>query len=114
MYMLAWKKGLKTTYYLRSRGATQTEKSTLDVNRFGIQPRWMKSSSASSAVVIDRATAPSFTAGTNWTRSHGDPAASHGPRSPGAPANPLVPQPSAPIAANDAQPTRLVAHARRR
>jgi ribonucleoside-diphosphate reductase alpha chain len=54
MYMLAWKKGLKTTYYLRSRGATQAEKSTLDVNRFGIQPRWMKSASASSSVVIDR------------------------------------------------------------
>jgi ribonucleoside-diphosphate reductase alpha chain len=54
MYMMAWKKGLKTTYYLRSRSATQTEKSTLDVNRFGIQPRWMKSHSASSNVVIDR------------------------------------------------------------
>jgi ribonucleoside-diphosphate reductase alpha chain len=59
MYMMAWKKGLKTTYYLRSRSATQTEKSTLDVNRFGIQPRWMKSHSASSNVVIDRVpTAP--------------------------------------------------------
>ena len=54
MYMLAWKKGLKTTYYLRSRGATQAEKSTVDVNRFGVQPRWMKSTSASSSVVIDR------------------------------------------------------------
>ena len=62
MYMLAWKKGLKTTYYLRSRGATQTEKSTLDVNRFGIQPRWMKSTSASSTVVIDRAEAAPATA----------------------------------------------------
>jgi ribonucleotide reductase alpha subunit len=69
MYMMAWKKGLKTTYYLRSRGATQTEKSTLDVNRFGIQPRWMKSESASSGVVIDRASAPRFTAGTNITQS---------------------------------------------
>jgi ribonucleoside-diphosphate reductase alpha chain len=39
MYWLAWKKGLKTTYYLRSRGATQSEKSTLDINRWGIQPR---------------------------------------------------------------------------
>ena len=58
MYLLAWKKGLKTTYYLRSRGATQAEKSTLDVNRFGIQPRWMKSTSASSAVVIDRPATP--------------------------------------------------------
>ncbi len=54
MYFMAWKKGLKTTYYLRSRGATQAEKSTLDVNRFGIQPRWMKSQSASSSVQITR------------------------------------------------------------
>lgn len=50
MYMLAWQKGLKTTYYLRSVGATQIEKSTLDVNRKGIQPRWMKAKSASSDV----------------------------------------------------------------
>src|SRR4029453_6228649 len=34
-YQLAWRAGLKTTYYLRSRGATQAEKSTLDVNRWG-------------------------------------------------------------------------------
>jgi ribonucleotide reductase alpha subunit len=58
MYLLAWKKGLKTTYYLRSRGATQAEKSTLDVNRFGIQPRWMKSRSASSHVQISRTSSP--------------------------------------------------------
>jgi ribonucleoside-diphosphate reductase alpha chain len=54
MYLLAWKKGVKTTYYLRSRGATSAEKSTIDVNRFGIQPRWMKSQSASSQVTIER------------------------------------------------------------
>jgi ribonucleoside-diphosphate reductase alpha chain len=29
LYRLAWKRGLKTTYYLRSRGATHVEKSTL-------------------------------------------------------------------------------------
>ena len=29
MYMYAWKKGLKTTYYLRSMGTTRIEKSTL-------------------------------------------------------------------------------------
>jgi ribonucleoside-diphosphate reductase alpha chain len=29
IYKLAWKKGLKTTYYLRSLGATTAEKSTL-------------------------------------------------------------------------------------
>ena len=35
MYLMAWEKGLKTTYYLRSLGATRVEKSTLDVNRYG-------------------------------------------------------------------------------
>jgi ribonucleoside-diphosphate reductase alpha chain len=30
MYRLAWKKGLKTTYYLRSLGATSIEKSTIN------------------------------------------------------------------------------------
>ncbi len=35
MYMYAWEKGLKTTYYLRSLGATRIEKSTLDVNKYG-------------------------------------------------------------------------------
>lgn len=54
MYLLAWQKGLKTTYYLRTLAATQVEKSTLDVNRFGVQPKWMKNRSASSDVEIHR------------------------------------------------------------
>ena len=54
MYFYAWRKGLKTTYYLRTRGATQIEKSTMDINKRGIQPRWMKSKSASSNIVIQR------------------------------------------------------------
>ena len=54
MYMLAWERGLKTTYYLRSLGATQIEKSTMDINRRGIQPRWMKSKSASSEIQVER------------------------------------------------------------
>lgn len=53
-YQLAWRAGLKTTYYLRSRGATQAEKSTLDVNRWGLQPRWMKARSASADVAVVR------------------------------------------------------------
>jgi ribonucleoside-diphosphate reductase alpha chain len=57
VYQLAWNAGLKTTYYLRSRGATQAEKSTLDINRFGVQPRWMKARSASAEVQIQRAAA---------------------------------------------------------
>jgi ribonucleoside-diphosphate reductase alpha chain len=35
IYMTAWRLGLKTTYYLRSLGATQIEKSTLDGKKFG-------------------------------------------------------------------------------
>jgi ribonucleoside-diphosphate reductase alpha chain len=58
MYLLAWEKGLKTTYYLRSQAATQIEKSTLDVNRHGIQPRWMKNRSASSDLQVERAEQP--------------------------------------------------------
>jgi ribonucleoside-diphosphate reductase alpha chain len=54
MYTFAWKSGLKTTYYLRSLGATQIEKSTTDINRRGLQPRWMKNKSASSNVVVKR------------------------------------------------------------
>ena len=52
MYHFAWTKGLKTTYYLRTLAATQIEKSTLDVNRRGNQPRWMKNKSASAGVAI--------------------------------------------------------------
>jgi len=58
MYMSAWEKGLKTTYYLRSTAATQVEKSTTDVNHRGIQPRWMKSKSASSDINVSRETRP--------------------------------------------------------
>lgn len=54
MYLFAWKKGLKTTYYLRSLGATHIEKSTTDINKRSLQPRWMKSVSPSSRVVVDR------------------------------------------------------------
>lgn len=35
VYMAAWKMGLKTTYYLRTLGASQIEKSTLDASKFG-------------------------------------------------------------------------------
>ena len=39
---------------LRSLGATQVEKSTLDINKRGIQPRWMKNKSASSNITVQR------------------------------------------------------------
>lgn len=35
VYTAAWKLGLKTTYYLRSLGASQIEKSTLDAGKYG-------------------------------------------------------------------------------
>ncbi|MBS0623950.1 MAG: ribonucleoside-diphosphate reductase subunit alpha [Verrucomicrobia bacterium] len=54
MYVTAWKKGLKTTYYLRALGATHIEKSTTDINKRGLQPRWMKNESASSRVKVQR------------------------------------------------------------
>ena len=58
MYMLAWKKGLKTTYYLRCLSATTIEKSTTDTNMRGLQPRWMKNKSASSNIQVERTDAP--------------------------------------------------------
>ena len=54
MYKYAWKAGLKTTYYLRSLGATQVEKSTVDINKYGVQPRWMKNASSSSDIAVER------------------------------------------------------------
>ena len=35
VYVYAWKMGLKTTYYLRTLGASQIEKSTLDAKKYG-------------------------------------------------------------------------------
>ncbi len=58
MYLFAWEKGLKTTYYLRSLAATQIEKSTTDTNRRGLQPRWMKNKSASADVQVHRGSEP--------------------------------------------------------
>jgi ribonucleoside-diphosphate reductase alpha chain len=58
MYMLGWEKGLKTHYYLRSLSATQIEKSSMDVNKRGLQPRWMKNKSASNNIVVEREDKP--------------------------------------------------------
>lgn len=35
IYLAAWRAGLKTMYYLRTLGASQIEKSSLDANKFG-------------------------------------------------------------------------------
>ena len=37
-YKLAWKRGLKTTYYLRSMGATHAEKSTVKAGQLNAVP----------------------------------------------------------------------------
>lgn len=41
IYISAWKMGLKTMYYLRTLGASQIEKSTLDANKFGFTQKRM-------------------------------------------------------------------------
>ncbi len=58
MYITAWKKGLKTCYYCRTLAATQIEKSTTDINKRGLQPRWMKNKSASGNIHVQRESAP--------------------------------------------------------
>ena len=35
IYLAAWERGLKTTYYLRTLGASRIESSTLDATKFG-------------------------------------------------------------------------------
>jgi len=54
MYLLSWTKGLKTNYYLRTVAATQIEKSTIDINKRGLQPRWMKNESPSARIQVQR------------------------------------------------------------
>lgn len=39
VYFAAWRSGMKSTYYLRSLGASQIEKSTLDAKEFGFTQR---------------------------------------------------------------------------
>jgi ribonucleoside-diphosphate reductase alpha chain len=63
MYLSAWKKGLKTTYYLRTMGATHIEKSTTDINKRDLQPRWMKNKSATSRVKVERGQSCSLSEG---------------------------------------------------
>lgn len=57
IYMMAWKMGLKTTYYLRTLGATQIEKSTLDAKKFGFtQKRTYDSSAGLETVTVTETT----------------------------------------------------------
>jgi len=50
IYITAWKAGLKTMYYLRTLGASQIEKASLDANKFGFtQKRIYKSMDVAAA-----------------------------------------------------------------
>ncbi len=61
IYVAAWRVGLKTTYYLRTLGASQIEKASLDANKFGFtQKRVYKSMDA--AVNTDAVATPAFAA----------------------------------------------------
>jgi hypothetical protein len=48
-YKLAWKRGLKTTYYLRSMGATHAEKSTVKAGQLNAVPEGGMSAAGMSA-----------------------------------------------------------------
>ncbi len=48
-YLLAWRAGLKTTYYLRTLAASQIEKSTLDASKYGFTQK--REYAAATAVV---------------------------------------------------------------
>jgi len=50
IYVTAWKSGLKTTYYLRTLGASQIEKASLDANKFGFTQKRIYKSMESAAV----------------------------------------------------------------
>jgi ribonucleoside-diphosphate reductase alpha chain len=62
MYMACWKKGLKTTYYLRGQGATRIEKSTTsavgDTSKQGGAPRAVKPQAAPAEVAAAAGPAP--------------------------------------------------------
>jgi ribonucleoside-diphosphate reductase alpha chain len=52
-YKLAWKRGLKTTYYLRSMGATHAEKSTVKAGQLNAVPEGGIPSAAKSAEPVE-------------------------------------------------------------
>ncbi len=53
IYLTAWKFGLKATYYLRTLGASQIEKSTLDAKKFGFTQKRTYTSLSDSAQTIE-------------------------------------------------------------
>lgn len=61
IYTYIWKSGYKTSYYLRTLGATQIEKSTLDANKFGYTQKREYSSLPEEAGNTEAPTIPSLT-----------------------------------------------------
>jgi ribonucleoside-diphosphate reductase alpha chain len=53
MYLYAWKKGLKTTYYLRSTAASTVEKSTIQS-----RPRWSQKPASTAEAPSDKTPVP--------------------------------------------------------
>ena len=53
LYIHAWKRGLKTTYYLRTLGASQIEKSTLDAKQFGFTQKRIYSKNKPNCTIDD-------------------------------------------------------------
>lgn len=54
MYFAAWKSGLKTTYYLRSLGASQIEKSTIQEHRVQSGARWRRTAESPDTASVNR------------------------------------------------------------
>jgi ribonucleoside-diphosphate reductase alpha chain len=59
IYIAAWKAGLKTTYYLRTLGASQIEKSSLDANKFGFTQKRVYKTIDEAAETVETETASS-------------------------------------------------------
>ncbi len=57
LYRRAWRAGLKSTYYLRTLGATQIEKSTLDAGKYGFTQKRSAQENEGSKVVKRQACA---------------------------------------------------------
>jgi ribonucleoside-diphosphate reductase alpha chain len=53
IYIAAWQAGLKTTYYLRTLGASQIEKASLDANKFGFTQKRVYKTMETAASVVD-------------------------------------------------------------
>lgn len=69
IYMTAWKLGLKTSYYLRTLGATQIEKSTLDAKKFGFTQKRTYDTSVSSQAPYVETTSVSITVDVETTKA---------------------------------------------